>query len=684
MKLSTDTNQITTNVSSGVTATMKVCPTAFKILSSQIYQDKISAVIREVSCNAVDAHKAAGKEHQPITVTLPTRFDPVFIVDDEGTGINPDIIMNMYMTYFESTKSDSNDEIGGFGLGSKSPLAYTDQFTVKNRWNGVETSYMIYFNAQHVPDITKISEKETDRPNGVTVVVPVKDRDVYDFGSKARNIYKWFAVKPEIKGNEVDIYDVVYEHEVEGLYAITEGVHGTGVLMGGVFYKMSASDLVNGMPLFSHLANSMNNRIVLPFNIGDLEVQASRESLSLDPTTVETLKKRAEDIEKSLVDDIQKKIDTCSEFYEIPDVLAYVEEKLVKQFPSLFSLNGVKLDDDSVNGSVEVDGSMRVDMIDSNTVRVVKGYRKKHDFLHVEKVSYNKVWHEYDILVVDKVKHLKYVREHLFQGGERILYTTKSEEVKDYLLECLDGCKVNVHYLTDMLSKGVVNLPSRSSSASESGHLYFVVDGGSRGSNSRATLKELYDMIDDNTYFEEYDFVSGNGVALHSACNILQDGYKVVYVNHTNLQKIIDKGGKRFRKEYVPSDEVKKHIFHVYKLNRTIRAYPILDMFRSYYVNGAVKKLVNTGVIDIDKQFFEDYQQYSRGELDSINAFFDEAEKQTDVFHCSDEVIGMHDVVDMLYSSRRDFINAVSNNPEYVLTTMIKLASMNKQQKEAA
>ena len=60
---------------------------AFDILSSNIYTHKVRAVIREISCNAVDAHTAAGNPDR-IHVHLPTRLEPHFSVRDYGTGLS--------------------------------------------------------------------------------------------------------------------------------------------------------------------------------------------------------------------------------------------------------------------------------------------------------------------------------------------------------------------------------------------------------------------------------------------------------------------------------------------------------------------------------------------------------------------------------------------------------------------
>jgi hypothetical protein len=57
---------------------------AFGILSSGLYSNKIKAIIRELSCNAVDSHVAADKKDVPFTIHLPTKLEPWFSIRDYG------------------------------------------------------------------------------------------------------------------------------------------------------------------------------------------------------------------------------------------------------------------------------------------------------------------------------------------------------------------------------------------------------------------------------------------------------------------------------------------------------------------------------------------------------------------------------------------------------------------------
>ena len=56
----------------------------FNVLRNQLYSDKILAVIREYSANALDAHAEVGKQDTPIEVSLPTKLNLNLEVRDFG------------------------------------------------------------------------------------------------------------------------------------------------------------------------------------------------------------------------------------------------------------------------------------------------------------------------------------------------------------------------------------------------------------------------------------------------------------------------------------------------------------------------------------------------------------------------------------------------------------------------
>ena len=84
---------------------IEISPLLYKLMYSSMYEDKEQVVLQELSANALDAHKAAGKEHIPISIILPTQLSPELVVQDFGVGMSYETISSIYPSYGKSTKS---------------------------------------------------------------------------------------------------------------------------------------------------------------------------------------------------------------------------------------------------------------------------------------------------------------------------------------------------------------------------------------------------------------------------------------------------------------------------------------------------------------------------------------------------------------------------------------------------
>lgn len=159
----------------------------FNILSSTLYRDQILAVVREVMCNAWDAHIEAGITNKPVRITV---NDEHFIVQDFGTGIHDEDMGPIYGVYGNSTKKHDGKQTGGFGLGCKAPFAYTDHFEVTSCHEGIKTVYRLSKSmAQNAgkPAIVPILSAPTEE-TGLTVKIDLKPGDNLRFGNLVRRI----------------------------------------------------------------------------------------------------------------------------------------------------------------------------------------------------------------------------------------------------------------------------------------------------------------------------------------------------------------------------------------------------------------------------------------------------------------------------------------------------------------
>ena len=294
---------------------IKASAKAFNILSSGLYANKIRAIIRELSCNAVDSHVAAGKQDTPFDVHLPNQLEPWFAIRDYGTGLTHEQVTSIYTTYFESTKTDSNDYIGALGLGSKSPFSYTDNFTVTAIKDGKKGIYSAFINASGVPSIAQMMTEDTDEPAGVEVKMSVNDNyDFSKFRDEARQVYTYFKLRPVVTGYK-DFQFTTMEYETEN---IVPGVHsykyGRSVaIMGNIAYPI---DIPNTDKNLGELRHLLGCGLEMHFGIGELDFQASREGLSYIPSTIEAIKTKLEAVNAALTVVLTKEADAVTNLWE--------------------------------------------------------------------------------------------------------------------------------------------------------------------------------------------------------------------------------------------------------------------------------------------------------------------------------------------------------------------------------
>ena len=292
---------------------------AFSILSSGLYANKIRAIVRELSCNAVDSHAAAGKKDTPFDVHLPNTLEPHFSIRDYGTGLSHEQVTNIYTTYFESTKTGSNDFIGALGLGSKSPFSYTDNFTVTAIQNGRKGIYTAFINEAGVPSIAQMMEEATDEPNGVEVKFAVTDRYDFDkFRQEARQVYRHFALRPVVSGNGDFGFDTPeYESRdiIPGVHSYkNEGRRGSVAVMGNIAYpiEIPAAD----QSIDQDVRNLLTCGLEMHFAIGELDFQASREGLSYIPSTIAAIKAKLEQLNSALTVVIAREADAIENLWD--------------------------------------------------------------------------------------------------------------------------------------------------------------------------------------------------------------------------------------------------------------------------------------------------------------------------------------------------------------------------------
>lgn len=294
---------------------------AFAVLSDGLYSNKIQSIIRELMCNAYDAHVMVNSDRS-IDLHLPTKKSDIFYVRDYGPGLSEeeiigytdadgDWIPGLYVSYFRSTKQNSNKAVGAFGLGSKSPFAYSKSFSVISFQNGVVKYYQCYIDGTGVPSVAKLGEDSTTEPNGLKIEFATNSNDVNTFEEEAKAALSYFPIKINMVGAKLSIPTVKYSVSGDGWGIRDDSSNGT-----------SANAIVGIVPYYLHLDNLtklspgdisiLKSKIDLFFKIGEVMPSPNRESLQYTDNLIDAIAQKISAIKKDINDRIKPSIDPNS------------------------------------------------------------------------------------------------------------------------------------------------------------------------------------------------------------------------------------------------------------------------------------------------------------------------------------------------------------------------------------
>ena len=314
-----------------------------------LYSDPIGSIVREITSNCIDANrernlKLEGKipteteddksfwsKKQTVCIEYVEKntilgIDECIMFHDYGCGLSQDRVANVFTTFGASTKRDNNYEIGGFGLGAKSPLAYSDTFYVSSRHNGTETYYMIYRNNDNVPHMDQVYQASTDQQNGSTVIVPIKDS--YDRRSFKESIATQLCFFDNLVfKNVVESIGKVNNYYTSGDssykvteetddYIITNDGREPFLLVGKVVYPL------NWNMLDDFTESDFRGSVGIKFNIGVLDLVPSREELRYTSKTISLIQDKLKSVLGQFKQQINKKYENITDFGEYLRVIS--------------------------------------------------------------------------------------------------------------------------------------------------------------------------------------------------------------------------------------------------------------------------------------------------------------------------------------------------------------------------
>ncbi len=253
-------------------------------MRDKIYSNKIKAVVREYLCNAIDEHNKFDVKQAVLSGLRTKNNESTFYVRDFAKGLSEEDVRNIFGMYFRSTKSKSNDSIGGFGVGSKAGHCYNDTFFVTSYFNEKCTTYTCVLGAGDsgvpVGHIYKIDECDTNE-TGLEVSVPISFADYFDFKREIQDFIHLSPAKIEATiGNLiVSPVETIKSFERNGFkfrllnYGASSSYNETIFQMGGVTYECSLEYLED-----KDFSIKKNYTLVIDIPIGMMSIPISREN----------------------------------------------------------------------------------------------------------------------------------------------------------------------------------------------------------------------------------------------------------------------------------------------------------------------------------------------------------------------------------------------------------------------
>lgn len=323
------------------------------ILRSKLYSDPIAAICREVTCNARDANREAGKPDLPVRVQLPTRFDPHLRISDDGPGISPHRMRTIFVNFGSSTKRADNAQTGGFGLGAKTPFAYADQFTITTTHDGVTRTYSAFLDETQKGALVLLSEAPADGTSGTTIAIPVRPGDGSTFADRLMAACRHWPVRPSITpavqwplaGREI-MRGVRWRVLKESPYSYDT----VTILIDGIAYPASLDAIGfdrhgRKNPLFSYGTKC----IYIEVPNGAIPLSANREAIHWTEAAKQSVRERLGEIGAEILRRCRADIDACDTW--IDAVQCAKDLRLAFDLSSLDSWRGVKLEERAFLGA---------------------------------------------------------------------------------------------------------------------------------------------------------------------------------------------------------------------------------------------------------------------------------------------------------------------------------------------
>lgn len=283
----------------------------FRLLVKQLYQDGYSSVVREITCNAIDAEIEKGIKNPVPQLFLkegnkfsgkPTELT----IQDRGVGISPERISKIFIVLGNSTKENTNAQIGGYGIGSKSPFKIVDAFEVITIHKKIKYHYIMQLDEISGAKCILVSETPSLELSGTSVVIKTfEDNAHHEFYKATKTQLAFINYKlnglyfPSLaKRAYYENKDfLLFDPKTINKYNLRE--FENSLLIGPINYKIKTNINLYSQKDYGFLC-------IYKFNVGQIMPVASREDVDWSKNTYIKLNQKIEICEKKIETIVKK------------------------------------------------------------------------------------------------------------------------------------------------------------------------------------------------------------------------------------------------------------------------------------------------------------------------------------------------------------------------------------------
>ena len=286
------------------------------LLSSNLYSDPEQSFIREIVSNAWDSHVEAGTTDIPVIIRFKRSNDDgcwEVTIRDFGTGLSPERFQEVYCNIGSSTKRESNEFIGGFGIGKYSSLACTNTVYITSYYEGTAFLYVMVKSGNTITT-NLVMKKPTEEKNGVEVTIKNIPNIV-----PYRKALKYIVFFPNVYVDGINNRLNNTKLKRFNNFAVASEPIDTKILLGNVLYPCNTRLLSIASSNF--LKNIESSGIVIKFNVGEISITPNRENIIYSSDTISKIEDRIKaakaELDTMVSSKFNKDYDNLYEYYRV-------------------------------------------------------------------------------------------------------------------------------------------------------------------------------------------------------------------------------------------------------------------------------------------------------------------------------------------------------------------------------